>query len=195
MLNRRISFIGLIVVMSVLITAGCGRKDAGESTGNPSVTTESQTDAAAEDTVTAKKAVQGELDNGSAEETPEENQEGPGETESTESEESEQKMEAFAETVQEAVADRNLEALANLLFYPCEFVTGDQDKIILEKPEDLTKQNKDMVFGDDLMVAVANVDTALLEIEKDQVVLGNENSYILYQIKEDGSMGIIKIKE
>lgn len=195
MLNRRISFIGLIVVMSILITAGCGRKDAGESTGNPSVTTELQTDVTTENNVMAKKAAQGELEEGSSEEIQEENQEGPGAGENMESEEPDQRMEAFAETVQEAVSDRDLEALANLLFYPCELMTGDQEKIDLEKPEDLTKQNKDMVFGDDLMVAVANVDTALLETEENQITLGDENSYIIYQIKEDGSIGIIKIKE
>ena len=136
---------------------------------------------------------------GDEETVPEENmdQSGPG-IEAVKNDESTgagKKVEAFAEKIQEAVGDRDLEAFANLLFYPCIFVTADEETITLKNQEDLFKQNPDMVFGDDLMVAVANVDTVSLKMTDKGVAMGEGNSKIIFQEKSDGSLGIIEIRE
>ena len=117
-------------------------------------------------------------------------QAGPGSDipETTEAADPDKKAEAFAEKVQEAVADRDLEALADMLSYPCIFITGDQDTLTIEKRDDLVKQNPDMVFGDDLMVSVANVDTADLDIKDQRVVLGEGESNITFKEMPDGTL-------
>lgn len=106
-----------------------------------------------------------------------------------------QRLEAFAETIQEAVADRDLEALSELLAYPCVLKTADGESLALEKPEDLLKQNPDLVFGDDLMIAVANVDTADLDETETGVVLGEGAQNIIFTECADGSLGITEINE
>lgn len=63
------------------------------------------------------------------------------------------------------------------------------------KKEDLLKLNPDMIFGDDLMVAVANVDTGSLNTKDEKIVLGEGESRITFQTSQDGSIGIIEIKE
>ncbi|WP_124067560.1 hypothetical protein [Clostridium sp. E02] len=112
-----------------------------------------------------------------------------------ETEQKDEKLEAFAEIVQEAVSDRNLEALSDLLSYPCKLVTVDQEIISLKNKEDLIKQNPDLVFGDDLMIAIANVDTATLKHSGNGVVLGEDSSYLIFHKMEAGDYGIKEIRE
>lgn len=183
--RKRISCICLAALVVMVFLVGCSGKGAADSESTPTETIAEET------TQRETVAVQTE------EETLQVmvGEEGPGAMESSESQEPDKKAEAFAEKIQEAVSDRNLDTLADLLFYPCVFITGDQEKIILEKRDDLTKQNPDMVFGDDLMVAVANVDTGMLEISPAGIVLGEGESRIIYQVKTDGTMGITEIKE
>jgi len=193
MFRKKISYICFAVVMAALLTAGCGRKeDAGTGRASSEVT-ESETAAVKMDQTMTDESEEEET----AGEEAELFQAGPGAEaeESTESSSPDNKTEAFAEKIQEAVADKDLEAFADLLFYPCVFVTVDQETIILEKREDLIKQNPDMVFGDDLMVAVANVDTASLNITKQGVILGEGASNITFREKSDGSIGITEIRE
>lgn len=192
MMRKKFSCICFVMVMAALFLAGCGRKEASDTSGAPIETTESETAASRME----KAMIQEEASETSEEEEAEEvGEAGPGAMESTQNQDPDTKVEAFAEKVQEAVSDRNLEALADLIFYPCVFITGDQEKIILQNREDLTKQNPDMVFGDDLMVAVANVDTGTLQVAQKRVVLGEGESYITFQVKNDGTIGIIEIKE
>ena len=105
------------------------------------------------------------------------------------------KAEAFAEMVQEAVADRDLEAFASLLYYPCLITTKEQETVILETKEDLMKQNPELVFGEDFMVAVANVDTAALEQSDEGFLLGEEFAGITFAEKPNGNFGIKEIRE
>ncbi|MFR3728159.1 lipoprotein [Lacrimispora sp.] len=192
MMRKKFSCICFVMVMAALFLAGCGRKEASDTSGAPIETTESETAASRME----KAMIQEEASETSEEEEAEEvGEAGPGAMESSQNQDPDTKVEAFAEKVQEAVSDRNLEALADLIFYPCVFITGDQEKIILQNREDLTKQNPDMVFGDDLMVAVANVDTGTLQVAQKRVVLGEGESYITFQVKNDGTIGIIEIKE
>lgn len=192
MMRKKISCICFAILLAALLTAGCGRKEASDSSGTPTETTESETAASRME----KALIQEETSEISEEDEAEDMGEaGPGAMESSESQGADTKVEAFAEKVQEAVSDRNLETLADLISYPCVFITGDQEKIILQNSEDLTKQNPDMVFGDDLMVAVANVDTGTLQVTEKGVVLGEGESNITFRLKADGTIGITEIKQ
>lgn len=192
MMRKKISCICFAILLAALLTAGCGRKEASDSSGTPTETTESETAASRME----KAMIQEETSEISEEEEAQDlGEAGPGAMESSENQGTDTKVEAFAEKIQEAVSDRNLESLADLLSYPCIFITGDKEKIVLQKREDLTKQNPDMVFGDDLMIAVANVDTGTLQMTQNVVVLGEGESNITFQVKTDGTMGITEIKE
>jgi hypothetical protein len=184
MIRNKTSCICFVILMTAVLTAGCGSKKAVDSVRTPGITTESETAASNME----KAMMQEDL-------AEVEGQEGPGATESSESPEVEQRAEAFAEKIQEAIADRDLESLADLLLYPCSFISMDKETIVFEKREDLLKLNPDMVFGDDLMIAVANVDTGSLNTVEKNIVLGEGESKITFQSSQDGSFGIIEIKE
>lgn len=184
MIRNKTSCICFVIIMAAVLTAGCGSKKAVDSVETSGITTESETAAG-----NLEKAM---IQEDSVEE---EGQEGPGATESSESLELDHRAEAFAEKIQEAIADRDLESLADLLQYPCSFISMDKETIVFEKREDLIKLNPDMVFGDDLMIAVANVDTGSLNTIEKNIVLGEGESKITFQSNEEGSFGIIEIKE
>ncbi|MEY8356356.1 hypothetical protein AALB39_23820 [Lachnospiraceae bacterium 54-53] len=200
MFRKKISTVCFAVFMAVLFMAGCGGKEAADAGSAPSEATESETAAIKMERAAAEEKQEEQKEQEEEDMAGEEADAGlpgPGSDvpETGESDSPGKKAEAFAEKIQEAVADRNQEALAELLFYPCVFVTGDQETIILEKKEDLLKQNPDLVFGDDLMVAVANVDTASLNVTDRGIVLGEGSSNITFREKTDGSIGITEIRE
>lgn len=192
MFRKRISTICIAVIITVLLAA-CGRKETADSGGVSSSVTETETGAMAME----KSREEAEAEDGAGGPGEENDQAGPGgeAMEERESEGPDKQAEAFAEMVQEAVADKDMEAFADLLSYPCVFITGDQETIILQKQEDLMKQNPDMIFGDDLMVAVANVDTAALKMTEEDVTLGDGLSGITFREITKRGFGIIEIKE
>ena len=112
-----------------------------------------------------------------------------------ESEAGDKDIEAFAELVQEAVADRDMEALADLAAFPLNLETADGEKMTFADRNEFLKQNPDLIFGDDLMVAIAGVDTATLEANADGVTMGEENPHIRYKKTEDGTFRIMDIRE
>lgn len=105
-------------------------------------------------------------------------------------------IEAFAERVQEAVADRDLESIADLTAFPLKLLTTDGEALHFKDRNEFLKQNPDMIFGDDLMVVVANIDTGTLEIKEDGVTMGTaEGPHIRYGMGTNGSFGIVDIQE
>lgn len=188
MFRKRFGFISFVIVLAVFFAVGCGKK--GDSTAGLKTAqmTESETAASiTENAISEEHITEEGISQDNTEGTDlaaDQTYEGPG-----------KQTEAFAEKIQEAVSDRSLETLAELITYPCVFITGDQETIILKTQEDLLKQNPDMVFGDDLMVAVAKVDTALLKKTAKGVVMGEGDSRIVFQESPEGSMGITEIKE
>ncbi|MDF2888886.1 MAG: hypothetical protein K0R23_3271 [Lacrimispora sp.] len=194
MLRKRFGIVCFVIALAVFFAAGCGKKEDSTAGLNATQMTESEaaygimektiTESSTEGTVSSEDMEPGSLMDDQEESQADETYAGPG-----------KQAEAFAEKIQEAVSDRNLEALAELITYPCVFINGDQETINLKKQEDLLKQNPDMVFGDDLMVAVAKVDTATLKKTAEKIVLGEGASRIIFQESSEGSMGITEIKE
>ncbi len=188
MFRKKNIYIYFAIAASVLFFAGCGapslngtEAETGTAVMEKAMTEEDKEDKS--ETIAVEEADMAKA--------------GPGEEANTDRKEDrpEKKIEAFAELIQEAVSDRDLEALGDLISYPCVFITGDEETIILEKKEDILKQNPDLVFGDDLMVSVANVDTATLKAEGEGVILGEGTSGITFQEKPGFGLGITEIRE
>ena len=74
-----------------------------------------------------------------------------------------------------------MEALADLAAFPLNLETADGEKMTFADRNEFLKQNPDLIFGDDLMVAIAGVDTATLEANADGVTMGEENPHIRYK--------------
>lgn len=185
MLRKRFGFISFVIVLAVFFAVGCGKKEDSTAGLKTAQMTESETAASIMDNAISEEDITEEgITEDSTDMADDQTAEGPG-----------KQAEAFAEKIQEAVSDRSLETLAELITYPCVFITGDQEKIILKTQEDLLKQNPDMVFGDDLMVAVAKVDTAMLKKTAKGVAMGEGDSRIVFQESPEGSIGITEIKE
>lgn len=196
MLRKRFGIVCFIIALAVCFAAGCGKK--GESAAGLSTAqmTESEAsdsnsnmkksvlESSTEGTVSSEDGEPDLLMKDQEETQAEETYGGPG-----------KQSEAFGEKIQEAVSDRNLEELAELIAYPCVFINGDQETIILKKQEDLLKLNPDMVFGDDLMVSIAKVDTATLKKSEEGIVMGEGASRIVFQETADGSIGITEMRE
>lgn len=195
MFRKKIICICFAILLTALFTAGCGRKGASDVEKTSSQAESAETEAGLMKKAAVEESAEEETESFVSEEDME--QAGPGAEipETTEAAGPDKRAEAFAEKVQEAVADRDLEALADMVSYPCVFITGDQDTLTIEKRDDLVKQNPDMVFGDDLMVSIANVDTADLDIREQGVVLGEGESNITFKEMPDGTMGIREIRE
>ena len=182
----------LLAVITVLAAGGCSGKSASEAVGAAETTAAKATEAPFRAEIEKEE-----------ETTPEDMEKearaaaGPGAEDggAAESEAGDKDIEAFAELVQEAVADRDMEALADLAAFPLNLETADGEKMTFADRNEFLKQNPDLIFGDDLMVAIAGVDTATLEANADGVTMGEESPHIRYKKTEDGTFRIMDIRE
>lgn len=104
-------------------------------------------------------------------------------------------IEAFAERTQEAVADHDIEALSRLLHYPVKLKTSDGRELEIRSREELKSLDPDSVFGDQLVIAIANIDTASLLMGESGVDMGDELSWVTFQVFDDGELGITRINQ
>lgn len=196
----------LLAVITVLAAGGCSGKSTSQAVGT------AETAAAKDTETTAAKATEAAKEEAAPfraeiekeeETTPEDMEKearaaaGPGAEDGSaaESEAGDKDIEAFAELVQEAVADRDMVALADLAAFPLNLETADGEKMTFADRSEFLKQNPDLIFGDDLMVAIAGVDTATLEANADGVTMGEENPHIRYKKTENGTFRIMDIRE
>lgn len=188
----------LLAVITVLAAGGCSGKSASQAVGAAETTAAKATEAAKDEAAPFRAEIEKE------EETTQEDMEkearaaaGPGAEDggAAEAEAGDKDIEAFAELVQEAVADRDMVALADLAAFPLNLETADGEKMTFADRSEFLKQNPDLIFGDDLMVAIAGVDTATLEANSDGVTMGEENPHIRYKKTEDGTFRIMDIRE
>lgn len=218
--------ISLAVVLTVAAITGCGKKSTSggndKAGGNSAVVeTEANTTAAAANTTAAAATEKAgaadegtkadtavkenaeesgsqesgalKSDAGAGEQLEEEEEAGPG---AAAGESEIAAVEAFAERIQEAVADKDMETFAGLIDFPVAFVTADGEEMVISDREEFLKQNPDMIFGDDLMVAVATVDTAALTVEDGCVTMGEEGQPLIrYEELGVGKYAITAIRE
>lgn len=91
---------------------------------------------------------------------------------------------AFAEQIQAAMADQDLEALADLCAYPLA-VNGE----VVESREAFIELGADVIFTEERCAVVAAVDVSTLEETNAGVIMGDATPNIIFK-SVDGTLGI-----
>ncbi len=94
---------------------------------------------------------------------------------------------AFAEQIQAAMADQDLEALADLCAYPLA-VNGE----VVESREAFMELGVDVIFTEERCAVIAAVDVSALEETKAGFIMGDATPNIIFQ-SVDGKPGITGI--
>lgn len=94
---------------------------------------------------------------------------------------------AFAEKIQSAMADKDIEALANLCSYPLA-VNGE----VVENKEAFLALDEDTVFTEERCAVIAAVDVQALEETMAGIIMGDATPNIIFK-SVDGNLGITGI--
>lgn len=94
---------------------------------------------------------------------------------------------AFAEKIQTATADKDLEALADLCAYPLA-VNGE----VVETKEAFMELGADVIFTEERCAVIAAVDVSALEETNAGVIMGDATPNIIFK-SVDGELGIAGI--
>ena len=97
----------------------------------------------------------------------------------------------FAEKVQKAVADKDMEALAGLCAYPVYVSLGEGQGEEIADEAAFMKMDADRIFTESLLKEIADTDTDTLEQFGAGVIMGGENSIIFNNV--DGQAAITGI--
>lgn len=194
-MKRKLAVLGTAIMAAAAITA-CAGKDARTTTAAEAVTqagTSGETaDTETEDTGAA-----------SASETPADSQAADsGTREAALLEEAEDvshagaeleqsEIKPFAEKVQKAVADKDMEALAGLCAYPVYVSLGEGQGEEIADEAAFLKMDADKIFTESLLKEIADTDVDTLEQFGAGVIMGVENSIIFNNV--DGQAAITGI--
>ncbi len=176
-MKKKIIVLGTALMIAAAVTA-CGGKDAKTETTVPVETTVPAGTLAPAET---KEDETGEAESGSQAQEPSEE----GVELSTE------EMKNFAEQIQGAVADKNLEALAELCAYPVYISLGEGEGEEVESRDDFIMLEKDKIFTDGMLKEIADTDLDSLEQFGAGVMLGLENSITFNNV--DGKAAVTSI--
>lgn len=183
----------LAAVCTVFLAAGCGSKEAAESGTSVFPEPEAEAPVMEEKKEIIKEETIEETE--SAETQSSEAGPGAGLPDTEEKKDGQEKIEAFGERLQEAVSDRDLESLADLTAYPLTVKMADGEILMITDRQELLKQNPDLIFGDDFLMAIANVDTATLVETKDGVFMGEGGPGLVFRETGTDSFGVVSIQE
>lgn len=151
-----------ITALVILSCAGCGTPEA---TAPPPVESAPVDDAQTEEVTAAKNDNYSDL---------EEKGEGGD-------------VKAFAEKIQSAMADKDMEALANLCSYPLA-VNGE----VVESKEAFLALDESAIFTEERCAVIAAVDDSTLEETMAGVIMGDATPNIIFN-SVDGNLGITGI--
>ena len=193
-MKRKLAVLGTAIMAAAAITA-CSGKDAKTTTAAEVVTqadttdgvTDGETEAdAASDSETAAESQSSESASQEAallEEAEDVSHAG------AELEQSE--IKPFAEKVQKAVADKDMEALAGLCAYPVYVSLGEGQGEEIADEAAFLKMDADKIFTESLLKEIADTDVDTLEQFGAGVIMGGENSIIFNNV--DGQAAITGI--
>ena len=94
---------------------------------------------------------------------------------------------AFAEKIQNAAANKDMEALADLCSYPLA-VNGE----VIENRDDFLALGADVIFTEERCAVVADTDIAALEETMAGIIMGDATPNIIFK-SVDGNLGITGI--
>ena len=193
-MKRKLAVLGTAIMAAAAITA-CSGKDAKTTTAAEVVTqadttdgvTDGETEAdTASDSETAAESQSSESASQEAallEEAEDVSHAG------AELEQSE--IKPFAEKVQKAVADKDMEALAGLCSYPVYVSLGEGQGEEIADEAAFLKMDADKIFTESLLKEIADTDVDTLEQFGAGVIMGGENSIIFNNV--DGQAAITGI--
>ena len=193
-MKRKLAVLGTAIMAAAAITA-CSGKDAKTTTAAEVVTqadttdgvTDGETEAdTASDSETAAESQSSESASQEAallEEAEDVSHAG------AELEQSE--IKPFAEKVQKAVADKDMEALAGLCAYPVYVSLGEGQGEEIADEAAFLKMDADKIFTERLLKEIADTDVDTLEQFGAGVIMGGENSIIFNNV--DGQAAITGI--
>ena len=193
-MKRKLAVLGTAIMAAAAITA-CSGKDAKTTTAAEVVTqadttdgvTDGETEAdTASDSETAAESQSSESASQEAallEEAEDVSHAG------AELEQSE--IKPFAEKVQKAVADKDMEALAGLCAYPVYVSLGEVQGEEIADEAAFLKMDADKIFTESLLKEIADTDVDTLEQFGAGVIMGGENSIIFNNV--DGQAAITGI--
>ena len=194
-MKRKLAVLGTAIMAAAAITA-CSGKDAKTTTAAEVVTqadttagmTDGETEdaGAASDSETAAESQSSESASQEAallEEAEDVSHAG------AELEQSE--IKPFAEKVQKAVADKDMEALAGLCVYPVYVSLGEGQGEEIADEAAFLKMDADKIFTESLLKEIADTDVDTLEQFGAGVIMGGENSIIFNNV--DGQAAITGI--
>ena len=193
-MKRKLAVLGTAIMAAAAITA-CSGKDAKTTTAAEVVTqadttdgvTDGETEAdTASDSETAAESQSSESASQEAallEEAEDVSHAG------AELEQSE--IKPFAEKVQKAVADKDMEALAGLCAYPVYVSLGEGQGEEIADEAAFLKMDADKIFTESLLKEIADTDVDTLEQFGAGVIMGGENSIIFNSV--DGQAAITGI--
>lgn len=193
-MKRKLAVLGTAIMAAAAITA-CSGKDAKTTTAAEVVTqadttdgvTDGETEAdTASDSETAAESQSSESASQEAallEEAKDVSHAG------AELEQSE--IKPFAEKVQKAVADKDMEALAGLCAYPVYVSLGEGQGEEIADEAAFLKMDADKIFTESLLKEIADTDVDTLEQFGAGVIMGGENSIIFNNV--DGQAAITGI--
>ena len=193
-MKRKLAVLGTAIMAAAAITA-CSGKDAKTTTAAEVVTQADTTDGVTDGET--------EADTASDSETAAESQSSQSASQEAalleeaedvshagaELEQSE--IKPFAEKVQKAVADKDMEALAGLCAYPVYVSLGEGQGEEIADEAAFLKMDADKIFTESLLKEIADTDVDTLEQFGAGVIMGGENSIIFNNV--DGQAAITGI--
>ena len=193
-MKRKLAVLGTAIMAAAAITA-CSGKDAKTTTAAEVVTQADTTDGVTDG--------EKEADTASDSETAAESQSSESASQEAalleeaedvshagaELEQSE--IKPFAEKVQKAVADKDMEALAGLCAYPVYVSLGEGQGEEIADEAAFLKMDADKIFTESLLKEIADTDVDTLEQFGAGVIMGGENSIIFNNV--DGQAAITGI--
>lgn len=193
-MKRKLAVLGTAIMAAAAITA-CSGKDAKTTTAAEVVTQSDTTDGVTDGETEADTASDSETaaESQSSESASQEAAllEEAEDVSHAGAELEQSEIKPFAEKVQKAVADKDMEALAGLCAYPVYVSLGEGQGEEIADEAAFLKMDADKIFTESLLKEIADTDVDTLEQFGAGVIMGEENSIIFNNV--DGQAAITGI--
>ena len=193
-MKRKLAVLGTAIMAAAAITA-CSGKDAKTTTAAEVVTQSDTTDGVTDGETEADTASDSETaaESQSSESASQEAAllEEAEDVSHAGAELEQSEIKPFAEKVQKAVADKDMEALAGLCAYPVYVSLGEGQGEEIADEAAFLKMDADKIFTESLLKEIAYTDVDTLEQFGAGVIMGGENSIIFNNV--DGQAAITGI--
>ncbi|MCB7062864.1 hypothetical protein LI031_03355 [Enterocloster citroniae] len=187
-MKKKLAVLGTAVMAAIAITA-CGGTQTQTTTAETTTQAPAATEVPSSQETQTTKEERSEAQDKTTEDTQLQSEDG--DVSHAEAQMEADEIKPFAEKVQKAVADKDMEALADLCAYPVYVSLEEGEGEEIADRDAFLELNEDQLFTDDMMKEIADTDVDTLEQFGAGVIMGNENNIIFNQV--DGQVGITGI--